>query len=125
MARSKYKQQKRGLNMFGDKFNFGNLLKGAKKIQELMEQTQEDLAKIEIIGEAGAGAVKVMMNARHYTQKVTIDDTLMQESKEILEDLIAAAINNATQKIESITKSKMMDASKMFTGLADDEKSTD
>lgn len=115
--------------MLGDKFNFGNLLKGAKKIQELMEQTQEDLAKIEVTGEAGAGAVKIVMNARHQVKQVTIDDSLIQESqtqegKAVLEELITGAINNAAQKIDAITKSKMMDASKILGGLTDEDNKT-
>lgn len=110
--------------MFGDKFNIGNLgnlLKGAKKIQEMMEQAQEDLAKIEVTGESGAGAVQIIMTAKYQAKKVTIDETLLTESKEILEDLIAAAINDAANKVETITKSKMMDAGKLLGGLTDDE----
>ena len=110
--------------MFGDKFNLGNLgnlLKGAKKFQEMMEQAQEDLAKIEVSGEAGAGAVQITMTAKYQAKKVTIEDSLLTESKEVIEDLIAAAINDAANKVEVITKSKMMDAGKLFGGLSEDE----
>ena len=107
--------------MLGDKFNFGSLMKNAKKMQEMMEKAQEELAKIEITGESGAGAVKVIMNARHYVKNVTIDDEILKESKEVLEDLISAAVNDATQKVEEIAKSKMMDAGKLFGGPEDEK----
>ncbi len=101
--------------MLGDKFNFGNIMKSAKKMQDMMEKAQEELAKIEVTGEAGAGAVKIIMNARHYVKDVSIDNEILNESKEVLEELIAAAINDGTQKVEEVAKSKMMDAGKLFS----------
>ena len=106
--------------MLGDKFNLGGLMKNAKKLQEMMEQTQAELAKIEVLGESGAGAVKVTMNARYSVISVIIDDEIIKEDKTILQDLIAAAINDATGKIEKVTKSKLMDAGSMFGGTEDD-----
>jgi len=88
--------------------NFLKLIKNAQKIQESMQKKQEELAKITVEGEAGAGAVKVLMNTRHYIQKIEISDEVANESKEILADLIAAAINQATEKVEQITKEEMM-----------------
>ena len=100
--------------MFGDKFNIGSLLKNAKKMQEMMQQAQAELDKIEVTGTAGADAVTVVVNAKHYVKKINIDDALLTESKEVLQDLIAAAINDATNKIEEIVKSKMMDANELI-----------
>jgi nucleoid-associated protein EbfC len=111
--------------MFGDKFNLGSLMKNAKKMQEMMEQTQEELAKIEVMGESGAGAVKVTLNARHFTKNIDIDADILKESKEVLEELIAAAFNDAAQKIEAVTKSKMMDTSQLFgADLSGDDSQT-
>lgn len=107
--------------MLGDKFNISSLLKGAKKIQEMMEQAQEELSKIEVIGESGAGAVKITMNAKHFAHKIEIEDSIYQEPKEILEELIIAAINDASNKIEAIAKSKLADTGKMFGGFGSDE----
>lgn len=103
--------------MFGDKFNFGAILKNAKKMQQMMEDTQSELAKIEVNGEAGAGAVKVTITARHDVKNVSIDDDILKEDKKILEDLIAAAFNDAARKVEKISQEKMMDASKLFGGM--------
>ena len=110
--------------MFGDKFNLGSLMKSAKKMQEMMEQTQEELTKVEVIGESGAGAVKVTVNARHFTKNVEIDPEILKETKEVLEELIAAAYNHAADQIETVTKSKMMDTSQLFGGdiPGDDDK---
>jgi nucleoid-associated protein EbfC len=107
--------------MFGDKFSLPALLRNAKKMQQMMENTQEELAKIQVVGESGAGAVKIYINARHMVSKVEIEDDIMKEDKVILQDLVAAAINNASSKIDEITKNKMMDAGKLFGGLVDKE----
>lgn len=103
--------------MFGDKLNFGSLLKNAKKMQQMMEQTQGELANIEVTGESGAGAVTVVMTARHNVKKITIDDDIFKEEKSIVEDLVTAAVNDAASKVEKITQEKMMDASKLFGGM--------
>lgn len=102
--------------MFGDKFNLGSLLKNAKKMQSMMEETQQELDNTEVDGEAGAGAIKVTMTARHHIKKLDIDSTILKEDKSILEELIIAALNDANQKVEKITQEKMMDASKLFGG---------
>ena len=92
--------------MLGDKFNFGSLLKNAKKMQQMMEDTQGELSKIEIAGESGAGAVKVVITARHYVKSISIEDDILKEDKTILEDLIIAALNDATAKAEKIIQDK-------------------
>lgn len=94
--------------------NMGDLMKKAQKMQEDMQKSQEELAKAEVIGEAGAGLVKITMNGRHDVRKVDIDDTLMSEDKEILEDLLAAAVNDAVRRIEANQKDKM---SGMMSGM--------
>ncbi len=83
------------------------LMKQAQQMQEQMQKAQEELAKAEVVGESGAGLVAITMNGRHDVKKVNIDASLMAEEKEILEDLIAAAVNDAVRKIESHSKEQM------------------
>jgi DNA-binding YbaB/EbfC family protein len=85
----------------------GNLMKQAQKMQEEMQKAQEEIANAEVTGESGAGLVSIVMNGRHDVKKVSIDDSLMEEEKEILEDLIAAAVNDAVRKIEHNTQERM------------------
>jgi DNA-binding YbaB/EbfC family protein len=89
------------------KGGMGNIMKQAQKMQEEMQKAQEEVARAEVTGEAGAGLVSILMNGRHDVKRVSIDDSLMEEDKEILEDLIAAAINDAVRKVESNTQDKM------------------
>lgn len=83
------------------------LMKQAQKVQEQMEQAQQELAQIEVVGEAGGGLVKVTMNCRHEARRVAVDASLLGDDKDMLEDLIAAAINDATTKIEVASKDKL------------------
>ena len=87
--------------------NMGELMKKAQKMQEEMQKAQEEFARAEVIGESGAGLVKVTMNGRHDVRKVEIDPSLLSEDKEILEDLLAAAVNDAVRRIEASQKEKM------------------
>jgi DNA-binding YbaB/EbfC family protein len=89
------------------KGGMGNMMKQAQEMQEKMQQVQEDIAQTEVAGEAGAGMIKVTMNGRHDVSKVEIDPTLMEEDKEMLEDLLAAAVNDAVRKVEATSKAKM------------------
>ncbi|MDO6561813.1 YbaB/EbfC family nucleoid-associated protein [Amphritea sp. 1_MG-2023] len=89
------------------KGGMGNLMKQAQKMQADMQKAQEEIAKAEVNGESGAGLVKIVMNGRHDVRSVAIDESLMEEDKEILEDLIAAAINDAVRKVESTTQERM------------------
>jgi DNA-binding YbaB/EbfC family protein len=93
-----------------------NLLKNAGKIKEAMARTQEELANTNIVGEAGAGMVKVTLNGRYYMQHVELSDEVMQESKEVISDLITAATNDAVAKVEKLMQDKMMSASGMMGG---------
>jgi len=92
----------------------GDLMKKAQQMQEDMKKAQEEIAKAEVTGEAGAGLVKITMNGRHDVRNVDIDSSLMSEDKDVLEDLIAAAINDAVRRIEANQKDKM---SGMMSGM--------
>lgn len=81
--------------------NLNDLMKQAQQMQEKMQKAQEQLAGREVTGEAGAGMVKVVMNGRHDVRRVTIDPSLLSEDKEVLEDLLAAAVNDAVRKVEA------------------------
>ena len=87
--------------------NMNELMKQAQAMQEKMQKMQEDVAKLEVTGESGAGLVKVVMNGRHDVRTVNIDSSILSEEKEILEDLIAAAINDAVRKVESTSQQQM------------------
>lgn len=96
------------------KGGMGNLMKQAQKMQEQMQKAQAELAEAEVSGEAGAGLVKIVMNGRHDVKQVNIDDSLMSEDKELLEDLLAAAVNDAVRKIEQNNQDQM---AKMTAGM--------
>ena len=88
----------------------GNLMRQAQQMQENMKKLQEQLASAEVTGEAGAGMVKVTLTGRHQAHRVEIAPEALKEDKEFLEDLIAAAINDAAQKVEDMTREKMKQA---------------
>jgi DNA-binding YbaB/EbfC family protein len=85
----------------------GNLMKQAQKMQDDMAKAQEDIAKIEVTGESGAGLVKIVMTGNHNVRQVNIDSALMEDDKEMLEDLIAAAINDAARRVAETNKEMM------------------
>lgn len=85
----------------------GDLMKKAQKMQEDMQKAQEEIAKLEVTGESGAGLIKVTMTGRHDVRKVDIDPSLMSEDKDILEDLLAAAVNDAVRRVEENQKERM------------------
>lgn len=89
------------------KGGMGDLMKQAQQMQADLQKAQEEIAKAEVTGESGAGLVKVTMNGRHDVRKVDIDSSLLSEEKEILEDLLAAAVNDAVRRIEAHQKDKM------------------
>lgn len=89
------------------KGGMGNLMKQAQEMQEKMQRVQEEVAQAEVTGEAGAGMIKITMNGRHDVSKVEIDPSVMEEDKELLEDLLAAAVNDAVRKVESSSRAKM------------------
>jgi DNA-binding YbaB/EbfC family protein len=89
------------------KGGLGNLMKQAQKMQENMAKTQEELAGIEVEGQAGNGLVKVVMTCRNNVRRVKIDPSLLADDKDMLEDLVAAAINDAVRLAEATSQEKM------------------
>ena len=89
------------------KGGLGNLMKQAQKMQEDLQKAQERLAQEETVGESGGGLVKVTMNGKHEVRRVEIDDSLMGDDKEMLEDLVAAALNDAVHRIAAKTQESM------------------
>lgn len=89
------------------KGGLGNLMKQAQRMQENMQKAQAELATMEVTGQAGGGLVSVVMTGRHDVKRVSIDDSLFKEDKEMLEDLLAAAVNDAVRQVESNTQEKM------------------
>ncbi len=89
------------------KGGMGNIMKQAQQMQERMQKAQDELANLEVTGESGAGLVKVTMTGNHNVRKVEIDDSLMEEDKEMLEDLLAAAVNDSVRKVQEANQEKM------------------
>jgi nucleoid-associated protein EbfC len=89
------------------KGGLGNIMKQAQKMQEEMQKAQAELANTEVTGESGGGMCKVVMRGSHEVTRVNIDAALMEDDKEMLEDLIAAAINDAVHKIAKTNKDAM------------------
>jgi nucleoid-associated protein EbfC len=89
-----------------NKGGIANLMKQAQKMQENMTKAQEELANIEVEGQSGAGAVKIVMTCKHDVKRVSIDPSVMDD-KEMLEDLIAAALNDANRRAEATSQDRM------------------
>ncbi len=88
------------------KGGLGGLMKQAQQMQENMKKAQEELARVEVEGQSGAGMVKVLMTCAHDVRRVTIDASVMDD-KEMLEDLVAAAINDAVRRAEQLSQERM------------------
>lgn len=89
------------------KGGIGNLMKQAQLMQENMKRMQEQLAQMEVEGQAGSGMVKVVMTCKHDVRRVSIDPRLLADEREMLEDLVAAAFNDAARRVESTVQEKM------------------
>lgn len=85
----------------------GNLMKQAQKMQEEIQRVQEEIANAEVVGESGGGLVRVIMNGRHDVKSVTIDPDLINDEKTMIEDLMAAAVNDANRRVEVLSKEKL------------------
>ena len=85
----------------------GGMMRKAQQMQEDMKKAQEEIANMEVEGQSGGGMVKVLMNGRHELRKVDLDDSLMSDDKEMIEDLVAAAVNDAVRKIEQQSSERM------------------
>jgi len=93
------------------KGGLGKLMRQAQQMQENMQKAQEQLGELEVSGESGGGMVTVTMSCRHEVRRVQIDDSMIGEDREMLEDLIAAAVNDAVRKVEQTVQEK-------FSGMA-------
>lgn len=93
------------------KGGIGKLMKQAQKMQEDMQRAQEELQVLEVEGQSGGGLVKVTMTGKHEVRKVLVEDSLLHDDKDMLEDLVAAAFNDASNKVEQLMKDQ-------FSGLA-------
>ncbi len=87
----------------------GNIMQQAQKMQEDLKKAQEELALMQVQGQSGGGLVTIVMTGKREARKVTIDDSLLGEDKDMLEDLVAAAINDAVNKVAKMKKEKMSD----------------
>jgi DNA-binding YbaB/EbfC family protein len=96
------------------KGNLGKLMQQAQAMQGKMQEAQKALANMEITGESGAGLVKVVMTGKHEVKRVAIDPSVFEEEPEFAEDLVAAAVNDAVQKVDTASREKM---SEMTGGL--------
>ncbi|MCZ6761866.1 MAG: YbaB/EbfC family nucleoid-associated protein [Gammaproteobacteria bacterium] len=89
------------------KAQLGQLMRQAQQMQENLKKAQDELGQLEVTGESGGGMVKVMMSCKHDVRRVDIDSILLDDDKDMLEDLIAAAVNDACRKVEKTTQEKM------------------
>ena len=89
------------------KGQLAGLMKQAQQMQDNMKRVQEELATLEVEGQSGAGLVKVVMTCRHDVKRVSIDPSLLSDDKDMLEDLVAAAVNDAVRRVESTVQDKM------------------
>ena len=89
------------------KGGLANLMKQAQQMQANMEKAQKELASVEVTGQAGGGMVKITMTGKHDIKRVQIEDALFEDDKEMLEDLIAAAVNDANRQVEQTTQERM------------------
>jgi DNA-binding YbaB/EbfC family protein len=89
------------------KGQLAGLMKQAQQMQENMKRLQDELAALEVEGQSGAGLVKVVMTCRHDVKRVSIDPSLLSDDKDMLEDLVAAAVNDAVRKVEATTQERM------------------
>ncbi len=89
------------------KGGLGNIMKQAQKMQENLQKAQAEIAALEVTGESGGGLVSVVITGRHEARRVRIDNSLLGDDKDMLEDLVAAAFNDAAQKLERTVQEKM------------------
>lgn len=93
---------------------FGNMMKQAEALQRNMQKAQEEIARLEVVGESGGGMVKVTMTGKHEVKRVQIEPAVIGEDREMLEDLVAAAINDAVRRVESESQQRM---SSLMSGM--------
>jgi len=96
------------------KGGLGNIMKQAQKMQADMEKAQAEIAEMEVTGQSGGGLVSVVMTGRHELRRVSIDESLLSDDKDMLEDLVTAAVNDAVHRVDEQSKEKM---ASMTSGL--------
>ena len=89
------------------KGGIGGLMKQAQKMQENMQKAQQEIAEMEIAGQSGGGLVKVVLTSKHECKRITIDPSLFDDDKDMIEDLVTAAFNDAVHKVEEVTRERM------------------
>lgn len=94
--------------------NFGNMMRQAEALQRNMQKAQEEIAQMEVVGESGGGMVKVTMTGKHEVKRVQIEPAVIGDDREMLEDLVAAAINDAVRRVETESQQRM---SSLMSGL--------
>ena len=92
------------------KGGLGNLMKQAQKMQANIQKVQDEIAQMEITGQSGGGMVSVVMNGKHEVRRIEIDDSLFEDDREMIADLVAAAVNDAVRRVQEATKEKMSEA---------------
>lgn len=107
-----------------EKVGLNEIMKRAQEMQKKLQDIQKQVADMEVTGQSGGGVVKIIITGQHYVKKLTLDPSLLKEEKTIIEDLIVAAANDATDKIEKNLREKMggLAGMKMPEGLEDDER---
>lgn len=95
------------MNKPNEKIGLNEIMKRAQDMQKKLQDIQKQVAEMEVLGQSGGGMVKILLTGQHYAKKVTLDPNLLKEEKSIIEDLIAAAINDGTDKIERGLRDKM------------------
>ena len=112
------------MNKPNEKMGLNDIMKRAQEMQKKLQDIQKQVSEMEVTGQSGGGVVKITMTGQHYAKKVLLDQNLLKEEKSIIEDLIAAAINDATDKIERSLRDKMggLAGFKMPEGLDDSQK---
>ncbi len=93
---------------------FGNMMKQAEALQRNMQKAQEEIARLEVVGESGGGMVKVTMTGKHEVKRVQIEPSVIGDDREMLEDLVAAAINDAVRRVETESQQRM---SSLMSGM--------
>lgn len=93
---------------------FGNMMKQAEALQRNMQKAQEEIARLEVVGESGGGMVKVTMTGKHEVKRVQIEPAVIGDDREMLEDLVAAAINDAVRRVETESQQRM---SSLMSGM--------
>ena len=100
-----------------NKGQLAGLMKQAQAMQDNLKKAQDELANVEVTGESGSGMVKVLMTCKHQVRRITLDPSLMSDDKEMVEDLLAAALNDAVRKVEETSQARLGKVTAGMPGL--------